>query len=485
MLSSRVWVAASAALSASLLSGCPEVCETSDRAPLPSDVTAHFAVLAHDATRTEVALLDASGAPILLPTATDDDAPETTTDVWLDSNYVWDEMLAPAGVDRDARMPWTMLPGGGVTVSTTLGGRELVRLPLDESPPEELRLAPELAGMAEVAGAPLRDLAVVLGAGEDPDLVLFAQGGAIAVMERGGADTPRGGALVDTISRAGAAGDAPAAPERMVLAQGRLFVGLERYQPAPAPEQPAQVDPGAIAVVDPGGRRLVDTFELDGDAAGLVRCGELAPSLDAPADPGVERLVLSCRGVGAGVVEQAESAGVVELRIERDPDAPEREPVVTVENTWRATSHFATIPVRGLVPLPGRAVAFVSAGDVDEARDDALYVVDLDAEPVRRIRVASAPLFPEELSGLGTGAFLPEAEGTGLLVWPLGRRGVLRRRVRTVPAEGGGLDVVVCPAADEPACRPEDAALEDPVELCNRLFVDQVRRLDAPLAALP
>lgn len=485
MLCSRAWLAIVATLAASLLSGCPEVCETSDRAPVPAGVTAQYAVLAYDATRTEISLLDATGAPILLPTATDDDAPETTTDVWVDATYSWDEMLAPLGVDRDARMPWTMLPGGGVTVSTTLAARELVRLPLDTSPPEELRLVPALAGMSEVAGAPLRDFAFVPGeTADEPDLVLFAAGDELVVLERGGADAPTGGALVDAISLAGAARDAPATPERFVSAFDRLFVGIERYQPSRGSEQPAQVGPGAIAIVDPEGRRLVSTFELDGDAMQLVRCGEIAPSLDAPdpADPNVQRLVLACRGVGADVTEQAQSAGVVELRVERDPDEPDREPVVTVESTWRATSHFATIPMRGLVPLPGRAVAFVSPGDVDEARDDALYVVDLDADPVERIRVTSAPLFPDEPSGLGTGAFVSEGPGTGLLVWPLGRRGVLRRRIRTAPsADGEGLDVVVCPSDDEPACQPEDAALEDPVELCNGLFVEQVRRLDAPV----
>ncbi|UJR79569.1 hypothetical protein [Sandaracinus amylolyticus] len=489
----RTWVAVLATALALLATGCPTICETSDRAPVSEGVTPRFGVLAYDQTRTEIYLLDQTGTAIEFPTADPDDAAETLTEVWLDATYEWDDQLATIGIGLDGRMPWSQLPGGGVTIATTRYGRELVRFPFDTSPPQELRTAPMLVARPEASGGQVLDL-VVVPASDTPDeddvdtlYALRAAGvdgetafGQDVLVFELDPENDEGGAVVDSISLAGLVTGAPPQPERMVHRFDRLYIGLDGYQAQGSAEGTDLVAPSALAIVDPAGRRVVGTFTYDATDQDLLRCAEIAPSLDPTNDPdNVVRLVVACRGVGGDVTARAESAGIVEILVQRDPENLDREPVVTLENAWSSQSFFATLPSRGLVPLPGRAAAFVSAGSIEETLDDALYVVDLDSEESIRIRVASTPLLPDELSGMGTGAFLPEGPDSGLLVWPLARRGVLRRRIRTVPASDGGRDVVVCPS-DHSACTPEDAALEDPVELCNGLLVDQVRLLDAP-----
>ncbi|AKF07825.1 hypothetical protein [Sandaracinus amylolyticus] len=487
----RTWVAVLATALALLATGCPRICETSDRAPVPDGVTPRFGVLAYDETRTEITLLDEVGTPIEFPEADD---PAELTDIWLDATYEWEDQLATIGIGLDGRMPWTQLPGGGLTIATARYGRELVRFPFDTSPPQELRTTPMLLARPEASGGQVLDLFVSF-ASETPDdedvdtlYALRAPGvdgetafGQDVLVFELDPENDEGGAVVDSISLIGTVEGAPPRPERMVPRFDRLYVGLDGYQAQGSAEGNDLVAPAALAIVDPAGRRVVGTFRYDATDQELFRCAEVAPSLDPTSDPtNVVRLVVACRGVGGDVTTRAESAGIVELLVERDPDDAEREPVVTLENVWSSQSFFATLPSRGLVPLPGRAAAFVSAGSIEETLDDALYVVDLDSEEAIRIRVASAPLFPDELSGMGTGAFLPEGPESGLLVWPLARRGVLRRRIRTVTAaDGEGRDVVVCPS-DHSACLPEDEALEDPVDLCNSLLVDQVRLLDAP-----
>ncbi|MDQ3035731.1 MAG: hypothetical protein M3Y87_25230 [Myxococcota bacterium] len=462
---------------ATLHAGCQVTCPSADRAPVPDGRVAAFAVLARDETRTQISLLDARGALITFPSPDDVDGPET--DVWLDANDTWAGMLTPDGIGLEPQLAETPLPAslGGPFVTLFLPGdaREIARFPVDGSAPIETLTVPALRGDQTARGGVVRDL--VVSSEADRPTVLYALRGEgvipgspdrafgedLLVIDPA-LDPEIGGAVIATIplGAAGSSGvggpDVPAAPQRMVAAFDRLYVGLDRYA---ASGLTSIVGPGAIAIVDPAGRRLVGTFELP--FPDFTRCGQIARSPTDSGDPNVIFLVVACRGAGDDLASQQRSAGVVLLRVEQDPDVPEREPVVTAETWWRANTELDLVPSRGLVALPGNAIAAVSDGDASMLRDDTLFVLDLDAEPPVVQRIARGVLVPDQLSGLGTGAFLPDpaAPDAGLLVWPAGRSGILRMSVRSV---GGSIEV-------EGLSR---------FELCNDLVAQQVRLLSQP-----
>lgn len=488
----RMAILAIALASLCLHPGCEPPCPSADRAPVRAGTTATFAVLAIDDTRAQISLLDETGSPITWPV----DGRADPTDVWLDANDDWEDMRAARGIGVDARLPWAPLPAalpGGpfVTVLAQYGGREIIRFPTDGRAPLETRTQPALVGVEEGSGGAVVDLAFEESPGGELTTLLAlrapgtsavtgAFGGDVLVIDLA-TDPENGGAIVDTIPLAAAGAGAAAGARRMVSGFGRLYVGLDRHQAGTA-GTPGATGAGAIAIVDPAGRRLVGTFEIPEPM--LARCADVAPVPERSGDPDSFLLAVGCAGAGAELADRQASAAVVLLRVTRDPETPEREPVLTVEETWRATSDFAVLPSRSLVALPGHAIAAVAAGDPAEPRDDLLFVVDLDAEgdAGRVQRVARAPLIEGEISGMGSGAFLPDpaAPGTGLLVWAAGRQGILRRRVRTVPAADGGLDAVICPS-DHPACVPaEDDPLAGSIRLCNRLVAQDVRVLAQP-----
>ncbi|NOY93385.1 MAG: hypothetical protein GXP55_19545 [Deltaproteobacteria bacterium] len=188
-----------------------------------------------------------------------------------------------------------------------------------------------------------------------------------------------------------------ARPDRMLLRQGRLVVGLARLS---ADFRVAA--PGAIALVD------VESGEVAlSSLPGLIGCGELAAARDDPL-----RVFVACVGpTFSDVAGRRVGAGVASLRV------PASGPAV-LEWIWRAEEHPDLPPAtHALMPLEDDVVFVASMGDAGSAEPDRLLRLRL-RDGRGDVVYSSAEAFT-----LGPGALSSDAS---LLLVPDASAGVLR-----------------------------------------------------------
>jgi hypothetical protein len=419
---------------------------------------ARFAVLTRNPTSASITLLDGTGVPLRFPI----DETVAMTEIWLDDRLRWDSQLAPTGIGLTPDLPRGAIDTGSLTVFVQGSSRIVASIPFDGMPIVEIPTAPSLAGDDTVSGGLLRD-AVRIGpdvfVARDPgssvsgpfgdDLLAIQLTGLSAVIE---SISLRGTGLTGTLR--------PRSLVTLFLGQ-RVLVGLDREG----------MVPGTIAIVDPIARAVIGAFEIPE----LAGCGEIVAGREiTTAERQTVPLAVLCRGDGE---DPLSTSGIVQIEASRAAGDERSVATLTIVDTWRP-SDLESAPSRDLVALPGSAVAYVTQTDLEQR----LHVLDLDGSRTPE-QVWSEPAtgVGDESVAIGSFAFDP---ASSMLVFPVGTRGIVRRRIATTSCVRSGcdpavdLDVYACPGGDDDApCTSDDLALEDPLALCNAVPTRAVRRV--------
>jgi hypothetical protein len=496
-------------------SGCRPRCPSAELAPIPTDGRPRFAVLSIDPLlpRLEIHLLDAPSTS----------APERAwitwsvagvdTDVWLDELTRWNGMRIPHPLDLTAHLPPRGVPSlrpadpaipaiPAVTAWLEDRAQWIVRFPLRAAAPGgdgedalDVASAPretrtelvDRPSVPDAFDAPIREILHAAEHDEDPEHYLLAMRGPASTDDRGddvvliqfSREPERADDLpIARIPLRSATDSAPADPRRAVWIDRieRLFVGLDRGTSAAA----LAPGPGAIAIVDPFGRRVSRILEIPG----MTGCGEIAAGEAATEEDGTghtQQLLVACSGSGQSAAERRATSGfaLIESTTDLDPDAPAgtpiADPTVWVSLVWPASIVAPLLPSRGLSALPGNVAVIVSDALETDDPEDVLFAFDVDDGRLVAPRIVSGVHGPTSVElRLGAPVYDP---ASGFLIIPSGRPGVTRRRVVLDGASGSA--VAFCPG-DGTDCTAADEPFRVAVPTCNRLLAWEAQWLGAP-----